>query len=87
MGKKEESAISGVIKELDRQRRSAQSWPVVKVIPGMKMLLDVDQHQRQPFRIVPFEEQIVRTIPGGEEERKELSQRMAAFDDFMFLLD
>jgi len=80
-----DNAISKVIQQLIQQRQTSLQWPVVKVLPGTTEVLV--KKKQPPFRMVPLEEQIVRTVPGGGKERKELMKRLGAFDDYLFLVD
>jgi len=83
-------AFSSIAQHLIKQKRQSHSCPIVKVLPGTEVLAGEaakDEEQQPSFRMVPLQEQIVRTIPGGHEESEDLTKRLGAFDDFFFLID
>jgi len=84
-GKAEVNAQRNVVFDLNRQHRESRNLPTAMVLPGTEVLIDGEQ-QQQPLRIVPLEERIVRLVPGSLAERVELTERLGAFDDYMFLL-
>ena len=71
---------------LNRQHRESRNWPAVMALPGTVVLMDREKQYQKPLRIVPLEERIVRLVPGSMAERVEMSKRLSAFDDYMFLL-
>jgi len=82
----DKAAIYKVILQLIQQKQKSCQWPAVQVLPGMEVLAERELKQ-PPLRAIPLEERIVRTIPGGSEEKRDLSRRLGAFDDFLFLID
>ena len=75
-----------VVFDLNRQHNESRNWPTAMALPGTEVMMDGEQQHQQPMRIVPLEERIVRSVPGSLTERAELSERLGAFDDYMFLL-
>lgn len=84
-GNAEVNAQRNVVFDLNRQHRESRNLPTAMVLPSTEVLMDGEQ-QQQPLRIVPLEERIVRLVPGSLAERVELTERLGAFDDYMFLL-
>jgi len=82
-------ALSKLVLQLIQRKQKSQQWPAVKVLPGMEVL--VEGQKQQSLRMVPMEERIIfhhrSVVPGSWEERKEVGERLAAFDDYLFLID
>ena len=81
-----DNAQRTVVFDLNRQYNESRNWPTAMALPGTEVMMDGEQQHQQPIRIVPLEERIVRSVPGSLAERAELSERLGAFDDYMFLL-
>ena len=83
--KTNEDELSKVTLQLIQRKQRSHHWPTVKILPGMDVIAEENE---QSMRKIPFEEQIVfGLVPGSMEESKELSDRLSAFDSYMFLLD
>jgi hypothetical protein len=81
-----DNAQRTVVFDLNRQYNESRNWPTAMALPGTEVMMDGEQQHQQPIRIVPLEERIIRSVPGSLAERAELSERLGAFDDYMFLL-
>ena len=79
-----EEALSKVTLQLIQRKQRSREWQTVKVLPGIDVVVEKNE---QSIRKIPFEESIVSLVPGSIEESKELSDRLGAFDNYMFLLD
>lgn len=82
-------ALNKLVLQLIQRKQKSQQWPAVKVFPTMEVL--VDGQKQQSLRMVPLEERIIfndrSAVPGSLGEKKEMRDRLAAFDDFLFLID